>query len=56
MAIRWMRRCWCGNRCIRVLIKLRPVRVLRMTDDGEGDEKIIGVSTGKIDATWAIFR
>ena len=39
-----------------VLIKLRPIGVLRMTDDGEGDEKIIGVPTGKIDATCAGIR
>jgi inorganic pyrophosphatase len=39
-----------------VLIKFRPVGVLRMTDDGEGDEKIIGVPTDKIDPTYAGIR
>ena len=39
-----------------VLIRFRPVGVLRMTDDGEGDEKIIGVPTDKIDPTYAGIR
>jgi len=39
-----------------VLIKFRPVGVLRMTDDGEGDQKIIGVPTDKIDPTYAGIR
>lgn len=39
-----------------VLIKFRPIGVLRMTDDGEGDEKIIGVPTDKIDPTYAGIR
>lgn len=39
-----------------VLIEFRPVGVLRMTDDGEGDQKIIGVPTDKIDPTYAGIR
>lgn len=39
-----------------VLIRFRPIGVLRMTDDGEGDEKIIGVPTDKIDPTYAAIR
>ena len=39
-----------------VLIKFRPVGVLRMTDDGQGDQKIIGVPTDKIDPTYAAIR
>jgi inorganic pyrophosphatase len=39
-----------------VLIKFRPIGVLRMTDDGEGDQKIIGVPTDKIDPTYAGIR
>lgn len=39
-----------------VLIRFRSVGVLRMTDDGEGDEKIIGVPTDKIDPTYAGIR
>jgi inorganic pyrophosphatase len=39
-----------------VLIGFRPIGVLRMTDDGEGDEKIIGVPTDKIDPTYAGIR
>lgn len=39
-----------------VLIRFRPVGVLRMTDDGEGDEKIIGVPTDRIDPTYANIR
>lgn len=39
-----------------VLIRFRPIGVLRMTDDGEGDEKIIGVPTDKIDPTYAGIR
>lgn len=36
-----------------VLIKFRPIGVLRMLDDGEHDEKIIGVPTDKVDPTYA---
>ena len=39
-----------------VLIRFRPIGVLRMTDDGEGDEKIIGVPIDKIDPTYAGIR
>lgn len=39
-----------------VLITFRPIGVLRMTDDGEGDEKVIGVPTDKIDPTYAAIR
>ena len=39
-----------------VLIKFRPIGVLRMADDGEGDQKIIGVPTDKIDPTYAGIR
>lgn len=39
-----------------VLIGFRPVGVLRMTDDGEGDQKIIGVPTDRIDPTYAGIR
>ncbi len=39
-----------------VLIRFRPIGVLRMTDDGEGDEKIIGVPTDKVDPTYSGIR
>lgn len=39
-----------------VLIKFRPIGVLRMRDDGKGDEKIIGVPTDKIDPTYSGIR
>ena len=39
-----------------VLIRFRPIGVLRMSDNGEGDEKIIGVPTDKIDPTYAGIR
>lgn len=39
-----------------VLIGFRPVGVLRMTDDGEGDQKVIGVPTDKIDPSYAGIR
>jgi inorganic pyrophosphatase len=39
-----------------VLIRFRPVGVLRMEDDGEADQKIIGVPTDKIDPTYAGIR
>nr|WP_059390679.1 inorganic diphosphatase [Pseudomonas toyotomiensis] len=35
-----------------VLIKLRPVAVLRMIDGGEADEKIIGVPSSDVDPTY----
>ena len=39
-----------------VLVKFRPIGVLRMLDDGKHDEKIIGVPTDKIDPTYAGIR
>jgi len=39
-----------------VLVKFRPIGVLRMLDDGERDEKIIGVPTDKIDPTYSTIR
>ncbi|KAF1721097.1 inorganic diphosphatase [Pseudoxanthomonas wuyuanensis] len=39
-----------------VLIRFRPIGVLRMLDDGEHDEKIIGVPTDKVDPTYADIR
>lgn len=39
-----------------VLIRFRPIGVLRMKDKGEGDEKIIGVPVDKIDPTYAGIR
>jgi len=39
-----------------VLIKFRPIGVLRMRDDGKGDEKIIGVPTDKVDPTYSGIR
>ena len=39
-----------------VLIAFRPIGVLRMKDDGEADEKIIGVPTDKVDPTYADIR
>lgn len=38
------------------LIRFRPIGVLRMLDDGEHDEKIIGVPTDKVDPTYAGIR
>ncbi len=39
-----------------VLVRFRPIGVLRMRDDGEADEKIIGVPTGKVDPAYAEIR
>lgn len=39
-----------------VLVAFRPIGVLRMLDDGEHDEKIIGVPTDKVDPTYAGIR
>ena len=39
-----------------VLIRFRPVGVLRMEDDGKADQKIIGVPTDKVDPTYAGIR
>ena len=35
-----------------MLIKFRPVAVLRMIDGGEADEKIIGVPSSDVDPTY----
>ncbi|MCR6662588.1 MAG: inorganic diphosphatase [Luteimonas sp.] len=39
-----------------VLIRFRPIGVLRMVDGGERDEKIIGVPTDKVDPSYAGIR
>ena len=39
-----------------VLVMFRPIGVLRMLDDGEHDEKIIGVPTDQVDPTYAGIR
>ena len=39
-----------------VLLRFRPVGVLRMTDRGEADEKIIGVPTDNVDPSYAAIR
>jgi inorganic pyrophosphatase len=39
-----------------VLIRFRPIGVLRMADDGEADQKIIGVPADRIDPTYAGIR
>jgi Inorganic pyrophosphatase len=39
-----------------VLVKFRPIGVLRMLDDGQRDEKIIGVPADKVDPTYANIR
>lgn len=39
-----------------VLVRFRPIGVLRMRDGGEADEKIIGVPTDKVDPTYAAIR
>ena len=39
-----------------VLVMFRPIGVLRMLDDGEHDEKIIGVPTDKVDPTYTGIR
>lgn len=39
-----------------VLIKFRPVAVLRMIDGGEADEKIIGVPSSDVDPTYDKIR
>lgn len=38
------------------LVRFRPLGVLRMTDRGEADEKIIGVPTDKVDPAYAAIR
>lgn len=39
-----------------VLVRFRPVAVLRMTDKGEQDEKIIGVPVDQVDPSYAGIR
>ena len=39
-----------------VLLRFRPVGVLRMSDRGEADEKIIGVPTDNVDPAYAAIR
>lgn len=39
-----------------VLIRFRPVGVLRMEDAGEADQKVIGVPTDKVDPTYSGIR
>lgn len=39
-----------------VLVRFRPIGVLRMLDKGERDEKIVGVPTDKVDPTYARIR
>ncbi|WP_243720340.1 inorganic diphosphatase [Luteimonas aestuarii] len=39
-----------------VLVRFRPIGVLRMVDGGEQDEKIIGVPTDRLDPTYAAIR
>nr|WP_241093405.1 inorganic diphosphatase [Xanthomonas sp.] len=39
-----------------VLIRFRPIGYLKMSDDGEHDEKVIGVPTDKVDPTYANIR
>lgn len=39
-----------------VLIRFRPIGYLKMIDDGEHDEKVIGVPTDEIDPTYANIR
>ena len=39
-----------------VIVRFRPIGYLKMVDDGEQDEKVIGVPTDKIDPTYATIR
>ncbi len=39
-----------------VIVRFRPIGFLKMVDDGEQDEKVIGVPTDKIDPTYATIR
>lgn len=39
-----------------VIVRFRPIGYLKMVDDGEQDEKVIGVPTDKIDPTYANIR
>ena len=39
-----------------VLVRFRPIGVLRMTDRGEADQKIVGVPTDQVDPAFAAIR
>lgn len=39
-----------------VIVSFRPIGYLKMVDDGEHDEKVIGVPTDKLDPTYAGIR
>ncbi|MCF7750044.1 inorganic diphosphatase [Bacillus subtilis subsp. subtilis] len=39
-----------------VIVRFRPIGFLKMVDDGEQDEKVIGVPTDKLDPTYADIR
>jgi len=39
-----------------VIVRFRPIGYLKMIDDGEHDEKVIGVPTDKVDPTYARIR
>ena len=39
-----------------VLVRFRPIGVLRMTDRGEADQKIVGVPTERVDSTYSTMR
>jgi inorganic pyrophosphatase len=39
-----------------VIVRFRPIGFLKMVDDGEQDEKVIGVPTDKLDPTYATIR
>lgn len=39
-----------------VLIRVRPIAVLRMQDDGSRDDKIVAVPTTQVDPTYAAVR
>ena len=39
-----------------VLVRFRPIGVLRMVDAGEQDQKIIGVPTDKLDPAYSSIR
>ncbi len=39
-----------------VIVRFRPIGFLKMLDNGEHDEKVIGVPTDKLDPTYAGIR
>ncbi len=39
-----------------VLVRFRPIGVLRMTDRGEADQKIVGVPAERVDPTYSTIR